>query len=174
MSTKAQQSLAQAFNELVLERRFEDIHIADIIKRADVSRSTFYEHYRNKEQILVHSLRVVLRPIAEATVAAKDCNSLTPILEHFVEVKELALAYFHSPLSRVMVELLTELTFNEMQANQFENKLRLPREILCSQIAHSNLGFIEAWLNDVSKLSSIEVEAQLIKGTQALIAAANQ
>src|ERR1700739_3920091 len=47
--------LHDAFLELVIEKGYEKTTIQDILDRADVGRSTFYVHYRDKEALLMAS-----------------------------------------------------------------------------------------------------------------------
>jgi AcrR family transcriptional regulator len=47
--------LHEAFISLVLEKGYERITVQDILDRADVGRSTFYAHFRDKEALLVAS-----------------------------------------------------------------------------------------------------------------------
>jgi AcrR family transcriptional regulator len=47
--------LHQALISLVLEKSYEHITVQDILDRADVGRSTFYAHFRDKESLLVAS-----------------------------------------------------------------------------------------------------------------------
>ena len=47
--------LHDAFLELVIEKGYEKTTIQDILDRADVGRSTFYVHYRDKEALLTAS-----------------------------------------------------------------------------------------------------------------------
>lgn len=44
--------LQDAFVELVLEKGYANVTIQDILDRANVGRSTFYMHYRDKEDLL--------------------------------------------------------------------------------------------------------------------------
>ena len=44
--------LQDAFISLVIEKGYEKTTIQDILDRADVGRSTFYVHYRDKEALL--------------------------------------------------------------------------------------------------------------------------
>jgi AcrR family transcriptional regulator len=46
-------ALRDAFLALVLEKGYEKTTIQDILDRADVGRSTFYVHYRDKEALLM-------------------------------------------------------------------------------------------------------------------------
>ena len=45
--------LREAFISLILENGYEKLTIQDILDRADVGRSTFYVHYRDKESLLL-------------------------------------------------------------------------------------------------------------------------
>jgi AcrR family transcriptional regulator len=46
-------ALADAFLDLVVEKGYEKITVQDILDRADIARSTFYAHYRDKEGLLL-------------------------------------------------------------------------------------------------------------------------
>ena len=50
---KTKRGLSQALVELILERGYEQITVQDILDRANVGRSTFYAHYRDKEALLL-------------------------------------------------------------------------------------------------------------------------
>jgi AcrR family transcriptional regulator len=44
--------LSRALVGLITEKRFDDITVQNVIDRADVGRSTFYTHFRDKEDLL--------------------------------------------------------------------------------------------------------------------------
>lgn len=48
---KTQQSLRNALIALILEKHYDTISVQDIIERANVGRSTFYLHFRDKEDL---------------------------------------------------------------------------------------------------------------------------
>jgi AcrR family transcriptional regulator len=52
---RSTQALGAALVELMLEQDFNDITVQSILDRAGVSRSTFYAHYRNKDDVLQSS-----------------------------------------------------------------------------------------------------------------------
>jgi AcrR family transcriptional regulator len=50
---RTRRSLADALIGLIIERGYDRITVADILDRADVGRSTFYAHFRDKEALLL-------------------------------------------------------------------------------------------------------------------------
>jgi AcrR family transcriptional regulator len=50
---RTRRNLTDAFVGLVIERGYERVTVADILQRADIGRSTFYAHFRDKEALLL-------------------------------------------------------------------------------------------------------------------------
>ena len=48
---RTRRSLSSALVELIQEKRFDDITVQNVLDRADVGRSTFYSHFRDKEDL---------------------------------------------------------------------------------------------------------------------------
>jgi AcrR family transcriptional regulator len=62
--------ILQAFNELIFKRNYADLRTGNIIRRAGVGRSTFYEHFRNKDAVLITSAEWILIALADAMTDA--------------------------------------------------------------------------------------------------------
>jgi AcrR family transcriptional regulator len=54
---RTRQMLRDALVSLIEEKGFDAITIQDIADRAGLNRATFYLHYRDKQELLVKSLR---------------------------------------------------------------------------------------------------------------------
>ena len=50
-TNRTRRSLSSALVELVEEKRFDEITVQNVIDRANVGRSTFYSHFRDKEDL---------------------------------------------------------------------------------------------------------------------------
>jgi AcrR family transcriptional regulator len=59
-SERTRQLLGAALIELMLEQRYDEITVQDIIDRANIGRSTFYAHYLDKEDLLMSGFTRVL------------------------------------------------------------------------------------------------------------------
>src|SRR5688500_6236743 len=53
---KTRDAIRQALIDLMTEKGYEAVTVADIIGRADIGRSTFYTHFTDKQQVLNASL----------------------------------------------------------------------------------------------------------------------
>ncbi|MFE9579485.1 TetR/AcrR family transcriptional regulator [Nocardia sp. NPDC006044] len=76
--------LHRALIELMLERGYDRISVRDILHRADVGRSTFYAHFRDKDDLLLVSSTDYLRaavtaPGSEAGAGADAATPLAPV-----------------------------------------------------------------------------------------------
>ncbi|MEZ5190283.1 MAG: helix-turn-helix domain-containing protein [Schumannella sp.] len=53
---RTRRSLQEALLELARERELDDISVGDVAERAGVNRSSFYQHYADKETLLADAL----------------------------------------------------------------------------------------------------------------------
>lgn len=56
---RTRQLLSKALMELIIERGYEGITIQDITDRANVSRTTFYLHFKDKDELLFASMQQI-------------------------------------------------------------------------------------------------------------------
>ncbi len=167
---KTRAALLQAFRELVLTRRYSEIRIADILRRADVGRSTFYEHFRNKDAVLRESLSGIVGILAKATLENCDLGPLEHVLSHFRENSKLARGLLNGPSSPQVVSLLADLIELQLTLRCQETKTKppLPLVLVALQAAESQLGLIRAWLNHGSTTAPAAIAVFLNQTTTAL------
>lgn len=84
--------LRDALIALILEKGYESILIQDITDRADLSRATFYLHYKDKEELLTASLEEMFDELVARMpqpIATKDAlNTREAALLAFRHVQE--------------------------------------------------------------------------------------
>jgi AcrR family transcriptional regulator len=78
--------LRQALQELILERGYDGITVQDILDRADVGRSTFYAHYRDKDDLLESGFEDVRAAIEAERDAGERPASTTAFLDPLLPV----------------------------------------------------------------------------------------
>lgn len=84
-SRRTQQLLSAALVELMLQKRYDQITVQDIIERANVGRSTFYAHYLDKDDLLVSDFRRVLDALNDHIHGREAGAHPTPPLALFFE-----------------------------------------------------------------------------------------
>jgi AcrR family transcriptional regulator len=86
---RTQEMLYQALSTLMLEKRYDDITVQDIIDRADVGRSTFYAHFKDKEDLSMRNVSHMLDFLSGA-MTESNVNSLDflPGQEMFEHIRE--------------------------------------------------------------------------------------
>ena len=83
-----------AFTAIVFADGFDNVTVRRIIEDANVARSTFYEYFSSKDDVLRACMSQFLSVIAD-TVANDTCPpNLVPVLEHLWEKRRLTDAIF--------------------------------------------------------------------------------
>lgn len=75
-------AIFRAFTHLVFERRYDEIRTADLIAEAGIGRSTFYEHFQGKDDVLLAAIEPILLPLANAASGRVGHAALRMMLEH--------------------------------------------------------------------------------------------
>jgi AcrR family transcriptional regulator len=169
---RTQQLLKQSLLSLIRERGFEPLTVQDIIDRANVGRSTFYAHFRDKEDLLVHGLdelRTHLKEIQRQALAKRPGSDEAA----FAFSRELsAHASQHADVFRAMVgkrsgvvfqrsfqKLLTELAREEIKALSPRNSRgSAPSEAVVQFVAAGLHGLLSWWADGQMRLTSDEVD----------------
>ncbi|HEY3227931.1 MAG TPA: TetR/AcrR family transcriptional regulator [Roseiflexaceae bacterium] len=79
-SQRTRQMLSAALVDLMLQKRYVEITVQDIIDRANVGRSTFYAHYLDKDDLLVSDFTRVLDVLSEHVRLQEQVDQRTPQL----------------------------------------------------------------------------------------------
>ncbi len=151
--TKA--ALVGAFVHLVLDRRYDQITVADIVERAGVGRSTFYEHYDNKDELLVEGLMGPFATLADTVCGLADAERLTQTVEHFWENRRIGNILFAGPTR----QLVTRTLANAIEQRLNETRARcsapsdLPRSLAAAYLAAAQIGLLSEWLSGQSSCS---------------------
>ena len=82
---KTYRALFDAFTELLEEHRFEDLTVAMLCDRALIRRTTFYKHFRDKNDYFAFYIDELMsglpqkQPDEAGTVSAEDVRALRQI-----------------------------------------------------------------------------------------------
>jgi AcrR family transcriptional regulator len=147
----ARDRILLAFRELVLSVPFEEFKTHDVIRQAAVARSTFYAHFRDKNDLLLASLGPILSVLAGACRGSAEPGVLTETLEHVWENRVVGRVLFRPPVSGRLARELVDL----LKATRVDG----PR---CHFMAHGLLGVLGAWVNGDVRMTPAELSERLL------------
>jgi AcrR family transcriptional regulator len=169
---RTQDLLRRALLSLIQEKGYDRITVQDILDRADIGRSTFYAHYRDKDDLLRAGFQDIRAALATERDGPKRPGSKTELLEPMLAVfdhvgrhrqfwaslsrkggADLVNRILHQSVSDLVREHLRS-RFPDTQADQ----LRL--EAAIQFVTGACMGLVTWWLeDDAVPYSAEEIQA---------------
>jgi AcrR family transcriptional regulator len=87
-SQRSRQLVNSAMMQLLLEKRYEEISVQDIVEQAGVGRSTFYTHYFDKEDVQASLMEEILETLNRQLSQRKTGQGIVPGLELFRHIQD--------------------------------------------------------------------------------------
>ncbi|WP_324195288.1 TetR/AcrR family transcriptional regulator [Nocardia abscessus] len=136
--------LHRALIELMVERAYDRITVRDILARADVGRSTFYAHYRDKDDLLLRSSTDYLRAAMTAAETDDAAELLAPVRTLF------QLAADHPDIYRALLGrksgtvLLrtTRVMVAQILAERLRDRLAMPEDEFATTVTFLSWGVV--------------------------------
>jgi AcrR family transcriptional regulator len=178
-SQRTRHLLSAAFVQLLKEKGYSAITISDLIERANIGRSTFYSHYRDKDDLFVAQLDRVIEVLSH-DMPNQGTLPFFPSLglfRHVGEEYDLYKAIVWTPgIDLFIKHLQTSLSHRIEQGFQESGRrFEVPIPIMANFIAGSFLTLLKWWLENrmvyspeemddiFKKLTKTGIEAQEVK-----------
>ena len=143
---KTQSALLSAFLKLILEQGYEKLKVASVAELANVGRSTFYEHYRTKRDLLKASVSQPFAHLADLADPDADISILSHVLVHFRDQNQIARTLLSGPTRPILSAVLASLVSIRLKNRSLAFPL-IASEILARQIADAQLSLLEVWVS---------------------------
>jgi AcrR family transcriptional regulator len=169
---RTRQAIRTAFFGMVLERRYYEIKIDDIVKQAGIARSTFYEHYKSKDELLASSLEGPFSILAGLVDGTSTQDALLYILEHFWENRAMARGIFTGAVRKKVSATLADMVQKNLM-NELKNK-KMPLPLIAIQLSEMMLASISAWLLGQAACSSAVFADVLRKSVTSMVRELNK
>ena len=140
---RTRKAIYDGFVRLLFSRRYSAIRIADIIEAAGVGRSTFYEHFRNKDEVLVAAIDPIFIPLAEAGAGRGDVGAVRFVLDHVWDQRAAARVLFEPPLLGKLQRKLAGMIEARMAPSTPEAP---PAALVATGQAAGLLAILRSWL----------------------------
>lgn len=165
---KSRKLLHQALISLVLEKNYESITVQQILDRANVGRSTFYTHFRDKDELLImgfEHLREMLHSIqtrssATAEPYEKIIGFSLPMFEHLYEYRNEWKALSGSQAGVIVRQSIQDMLGNLIE-REFEAGVQkrksgtsaIPFELFVNYLSSTYMSVTSWWLNSKNPLA---------------------
>src|SRR5579871_154210 len=84
---RTHERLGSALVQLIAEKPIDDITVQEVLDRAAVGRSTFYLHFRGKDDLLFSQLEMALEAMSTALSRQKEeSNRVVAVTEMFAHI----------------------------------------------------------------------------------------
>jgi AcrR family transcriptional regulator len=145
---RTRNALLTAFRELMLTRGYVALSVEDIAARADVGRSTFYTHFKSREDILLKSLEGPSAPLAALAAHDGEAPSLVSWLVHFHGQRRLNGVVFETPVREIWIKCLAGMIQPHIESalRKTHAKPALPPPMIAAIVAQAQLAVITSWL----------------------------
>lgn len=137
---KSVKAIHTAFSGLFFERGLGGFNVSDMIAAADIARSTFYQHYSSKEDVLSTLITPMLHPIALCAWSEEPPAPLVHISQHIWENRRKAMPIFEEPAKSVLIRQLADLI--ESQGSRLN---AAPTRLVSMSLARFAFGMLEEW-----------------------------
>ena len=109
---RTRDALGDALIALIQEKRFETITVQNVLDRAGIGRSTFYAHYRGKDDLLLSDMEDFLEGMSTLLLRRREASSrVAPVYElfdHVAEMRHLVAALTAAGKMRDFLEMAQE------------------------------------------------------------------
>ncbi len=170
-SQRTRHLLSEALVELIREKDYNAITVSDVIDRANVGRSTFYAHYRDKDDLFVRELDRVIDVLGrDMAHESHEENSYFPSLglfRHVGEEYELYKALVWSSGIDLLIKHMQKSLSKRIEQGLQESgrEFDVPIPILANFIAGSFLTLLKWWLENKMIHSPEQIDEILRKLT---------
>lgn len=136
------EAVRTAFLSLVFERRYDAIRVIDLIAAADIGRATFYEHFRNKDAVLLAAMEPILLPLANAAAGRPAEAHLRATLDHVWQQRSIGRIILDSAAGRRVQHRLADM----IAAKLPDSPGTPPAAMLGAAAAAAQLAMLRLWL----------------------------
>jgi AcrR family transcriptional regulator len=169
---RTQKLLHRALISLVLEKNYDAITIQEILDRADVGRSTFYAHFKGKDELLItgiHELRDTLDSAVQSERSPSKGHEAVigfslAMFQHAGEYREVYHALLNTEGWPVFRQRLEEM-FDEIIRRECKGEIQrlkkvdsdVPVDLFVHYLTAAFFSVLTWWLGRRSRLTTLQI-----------------
>lgn len=158
--------LHEALGTLIREKPYDEIVVQEILDRANVGRSTFYMHFRDKDELLASGIHDMLGSVhapAEASASGKHYERLVrfslPIFEHIDQHRRTGAALMgvrgravvHERLQKIVAQQIADEVKRPTDSRRKPSN-KIPQDLLAQYVASTFILVLNWWVESRNPL----------------------
>ena len=166
-------AVMSAFIASLLDEGYESLTVDRVAQAANVGRSTFYLHFKSKEDILRQAMARPSSVLAVLVGNELPRGAVIKQLQHFHDQRRRNRMFFEGPVRAIWVKCLAELIETRLATLVRHLRARpvLPLPLAALQIAEAQIALVANWLVLKPSLGAETVAEALVATTRAATAA---
>jgi len=164
---RTHERLGMALMEMIRQKPINDITVQEVLDRACVGRSTFYLHFRDKDDLLFSQFDMFLEMFSTRLSVQKEASHrvvpVTEMFEHIGEQKKLYRAMSHAGRLNDFFDLAQDYFARgiERRLKEIKGSAKIPATELRTRgvaLAGSLLSLLRWWMDRGAKESPSELD----------------
>lgn len=156
---RTQELLRKALIELIGEREYDAITIQDIAARANLGRTTFYQHYDSKDELFISCHEAIVsrfyfgphHPLSRAELLSPDTpRGMIAAYQHLEDTRRLLYSTFQGKDGLSILRRIRDRSAREIEANLraafAETEGIIPLDLLANYLAGAQIALVQWWL----------------------------
>ena len=169
---RTRQLLQKALIELISERGHDAITIQDIADRASLGRTTFYLHYRSKDELFITCHEAIvsefrigpLHPLSREELLSPEAPAgMTSAYRHLEDARARLYSIFQGKDSLLILRKIRDWSAQEIEASLraafADADSTIPFDVLANYLAGAQIALMQWWL-EKRQPHPIEILAQ--------------
>ena len=162
---KTTESLREALHSLIVEKPYDTIVVKEILDRANVGRSTFYTHFRDKDELLASSIENIVLPARASAIprTGKWYERILwfslPIFEYHerhrassrIAMPNSAKVALHTHLQEALTGVIGDAVASELPRSHL-GRSKVPPELIVRTIASTFILVFDWWIEQATPL----------------------
>uniref|UniRef100_UPI003D09796D TetR/AcrR family transcriptional regulator n=1 Tax=Roseibium sp. TaxID=1936156 RepID=UPI003D09796D len=151
--------------ELVFSKRYDDIRMTEIAEVANVGRSTLYQHFPDKDSILIANMDWVLKGLRLTADGSEAAEDVAEVLEHVWEHRVQARRLLFGVTGEKLEAALSAVILDEFGQGR---RTDIPAVLTASQISAAVFSGIRTWLRGEASCAPDVLAQELCRVSAAL------
>jgi len=161
-------AIISTFSEMVFTTHYENIKMSDIARRANVGRSTIYQHYRDKDAVLLDSMDWILVGLSSCVNSSAPNEEIVALLQHIWEHRDKARNIFFGSTGQKLERALSTKIASQIVVATKESDWLVSPIFVANQIAASLFSILRSWVVADASASAQQLAQHLCGSAHAL------